>query len=206
MVGTTRGIATLLGAAVAGFLLWLAAQIGTETAGDYWATYGLVIAAGLPMALSQVLGGWTKWGWPRLSPGVFLLGFLPVAVVGLWLLFSRQPGDPGLDTAAWSDNLGVDGVVRDLGELLPAVAFMIGLTLGFVVDTSGPRLRPAPGQPIERPVEQPAETTAAPRDEEPTVVEEQSAADEPLTAERRADVARDEDPVDGNPSRRVIRP
>ena len=206
MVGTTRGIATLLGAAVAGFLLWLAAQIGTETAGDYWATYGLVVAAGLTMALSQVLGGWTKWGWPRLSPGVFLLGFLPVAIVGLWLLFSRQPGDPGLDTAAWSDNLGVDGVVRDLGELLPAVAFMIGLTLGFVFDTSGPRLRPAPGQPIERPFEQPAETTAAPRDEEPTVVEERSAADEPLTAERRADLARGEEPVDGNPSRRVIRP
>jgi hypothetical protein len=205
MADTTRGIATLLGAAVAGFLLWLAAQMGTETAGDYWATYGLVIAAGLPMALSQVLGGWTKWGWPRLSPGVFLLGFLPVAVVGLWLLFSRQPGNPGLDTAAWSDNLGVEGVVRDLGELLPAVAFMIGLTLGFVFDTSGPRLRPAPGQPIER-HEDPHILRADRREEEPTMVEQRDAADEPLTAERRADLEHEDEPVDGNPSRRVIRP
>ena len=204
MVGVTRGIATLLGAAVAGFLIWLAAQIGTDTAGDYWATYGIVIAAGLAMALSQVLGGWTKWGWPRLSPGVFLIGFLPVAVVGLWLLFSRQPGEPGLDTASWSGNLGVDGVVSDLGELLPAVAFLMGLTLGFVFDTAGPTLRPAPGEPIER-REDPHIIHGDRHEEAPTMVEQHRDADEPLTAERRAEPEHEEQPVDGDPSRRGIR-
>ena len=67
MIGVTRGISTLAGAAVAGVLLWFATQIGAETLGEYWATYGLIAAAGLTMALSQILGGWTKWGWPRFS-------------------------------------------------------------------------------------------------------------------------------------------
>ena len=93
MIGVTRGIATLAGAAVAGVLLWFATQVGTESAGEYWATYGLIAAAGLTMALSQILGGWTKWGWPRLSLGVFLLGFLPVLLVGVWVLLARQPAE-----------------------------------------------------------------------------------------------------------------
>ncbi len=134
--GMARGIATLVGAAVAGFLIWLAAQMGDDTTSEYWATYGLVAAAGLAMALSQVLGGWTKWGWPRLSLGVFVLGFLPVAIVGLWVLAAQQPGDPWLDTGSWSDDLGVGGVVNDMGELVAAVAFGIGLTLGLTFDTA----------------------------------------------------------------------
>lgn len=198
MYGTTRGIATLVGAAVAGFLIWLAAQIGDDSAGEYWATYGLIAAAGLTMALSQVLGGWTKWGWPRLGLGVFVLGFLPALVVGLWVLFSRQPGDPFLDTGSWSNDIGVDGVVSDLGELLAAVAFGVGLIFGFTFDTAGPRLRPEPGYPVER-------DDRPERPPEPADVEGH-AADEPLTAERRADedtvVEHDAD----RPPRRVIRP
>ena len=196
MLGTTRGVATLLGAAIAVFLIWLAAQMGDDTAGEYWATYGLIAAAGLTMALSQVLGGWTKWGWPRLSLGVFVIGFLPVAVVGLWVLFSRQPGDPLLNTGSWSNDIGVDGVVSDLGELLAAVAFLVGLTFGFTFDTTGPRIREYPGQPIER---------------EDAVVDER-ATDEPLSAERdevarsREAVTRDRDEtVADDPPPRVIR-
>ena len=90
------------------------------------------------MALSQILGGWTKWGWPRLSAGVFLLGFLPVLLVGGWVLLARQPAD-FFNTSNWSRDLGVDGVVGDLGEVLAAVAFGIGLTFGFTFDTVGPR-------------------------------------------------------------------
>src|SRR5918997_3589047 len=140
MIGVTRGLTTLAGAAVAGILLWFATQVGTETAGEYWATYGLVAAAGLTMALSQILGGWTKWGWPRLSGGVFLLGFLPVALVGGWVLLARQPAD-WMNTSNWSRDLGIDGFVADLGNILPAIAFGIGLTFGLVFDTAGPRRR-----------------------------------------------------------------
>jgi hypothetical protein len=176
MYGMTRGFATFVGVGVAGFLIWLAAQMGGDSAGGYWATYGLVAAAGLTMALSQLLGGWTKWGWPRLSVPVFLLGVVPAAIVALWVLFSRQPGDPLLNTGSWSDDMGIGGVVSSLGDLLAAVAFGTGLVLGFTFDTSGPRLRTLPGQPIER--------------AEPAVVD-RSAADEPLTAERRTAPQRD---------------
>lgn len=136
MFGVTRGFSTLAGAAVAGILLWFATQVGTETAAEYWATYGLIAAAGLTMALSQILGGWTKWGWPRFPPGVFLLGFVPVLLAGGWVLLARQPAD-FLNTSNWSRDLGIHGLVADLGNALPAIAFGIGLALGFSFDTTG---------------------------------------------------------------------
>lgn len=165
MIGVTRGIATLAGAAVAGALLWFATQVGTESAGEYWATYGLIAAAGLAMALSQILGGWTKWGWPRFSLGVFLLAFLPLLVIGGWIFLARQPADM-LNTSNWSRDIGVYGAVLDLGNILPAIAFGIGLVFGLSFDTAGP----------ER------EVVAAERVEEREVVAHD--ADAPLTADR----------------------
>src|SRR5215210_4378167 len=138
MIGITRGVSTLVGAGVAGFLIWLAAQMGQGSSAEYWATYGLIAAAGLTIALSQIVGGWTKWGWPRLSAGVFLLGFLPVLVAGGWVLLARQPAG-FFNTSNWSRDLGIDGVVGDLGELLAAVAFGVGLVFGLTFDTTGPR-------------------------------------------------------------------
>ncbi len=186
MIGITRGISTLIGAAVAGFLIWLAAQIGQGSAGEYWTTYGLIAAAGLTMALSQILGGWTKWGWPRLSLGVFLLGFLPVLALGGWVLLARQPAD-FFNTSNWSRDLGVMGVVSDLGELLAAVAFGIGLTFGLTFDTAGPAREVEVDEVHEREVHDrpvPVTTTGD------GATRVRPAADEPLTAERaeQADV------------------
>src|SRR5262249_257267 len=62
--GPTRAIVTLLAAALAGFLAWLTTRIGDETTGGYWAVYGILAGAGLGMAVSQLVGGWTKWGRP----------------------------------------------------------------------------------------------------------------------------------------------
>jgi hypothetical protein len=183
MIDFTRGISTLVGAGVAGFLIWLAAQIGSGSASEYWTTYGLIAAAGLTMALSQILGGWTKWGWPRISPGVFLLGFLPVLVVGGWVLLSRQPAD-FFNTSNWSRDLGVAAVVSDLGEVLSAVAFLIGLTFGLTFDTTGPR------RAVDvRPDEERVAPVAADHDRD---------ADEALTAER----ADSRDEVDDDRGRR----
>jgi hypothetical protein len=166
MIGMTRGLSTLAGAAVAGILLWFATQVGAETSGEYWATYGLVAAAGLTMALSQILGGWTKWGWPRFSLGVFLLGFLPVLVAGGWVLLARQPAD-WMNTSNWSRDIGVFGLVSDLGNVLPAIAFGLGLTFGLSFDTSGPR-REVVGV-----------------EDEDVAYRRTRDADEPLTADRR---------------------
>ena len=186
MIGITRGFSTLIGAGVAGFLIWLAAQMGDGSSGEYWATYGLIAVAGLTMALSQILGGWTKWGWPRLSAGVFLLGFLPVLVVGGWVLLARQPAD-FFNTSNWSRDLGIDGVVGDLGELLAAVAFGIGLTFGLTFDTSGPRV--AVDEHDVRRTPAPVATTTH---DGPTRGDDRPAADEPLTAERAENLQAEE--------------
>ena len=160
MYGVTRTTATLIGAGVAGFLLWLATQFDDALAGEYWARYGIVAGAGLVMALSQLLGGWTKWGMPRIARPVFLFSFVPVLVVVGWILLFHEPSANwfGDHVESWSGDLGIGGFVDDLGSMLPALAFGLGLVFGLSFDTAGPR-RPEPAA-------------------EPTT------ADEPLTAER----------------------
>jgi hypothetical protein len=163
MLGLTRGMLTLIGVATAVVLVWLAAQVGDDSTADYWALYGLVATAGLVMALSQLLGGWTKWGWPRLSGTVFLLGFLPALVVAVWVIGAGQPSENWLQqhVVDWSDDLGLGGVVGDLLDLAGPLAFLAGLTFGFTFDTTGPRTRagtereyvqqpPIPARPSER--------------------------------------------------------
>src|SRR5918911_1409951 len=138
-----RGLVTALAAGVAGFLVWLATQVGQQTTGRFWASMGIVAGAGLVMALSQLLGGWTKWGWPRLSGGVFLLGFLPVLVCVGWILMATQPAHGWHEgtVAGWSHDIGIFGLVHDLGLYHGVLAFAFGLTFGFSFDTTGPRLR-----------------------------------------------------------------
>ena len=100
MYGLTRATMTLIGVAAAGALLWLATAILPSTiadasAGEYWAAFGFVALGGLAIALSQLLGGWTKWGWPRVSGNVFLLGFLPALIVGGWIWPRTSPRATG---------------------------------------------------------------------------------------------------------------
>jgi hypothetical protein len=140
MYGLTRGTITLLGAGVAGLLIWLAAQVNEGTNGGYWSVYGLLAAAGLTMAFSQILGGWTKWGWPRLSLNVFLLAFIPVVIAAGWVLVGAQPNSNWFrdHVLSWSDDLSIGGVVRDLTEFASVLGFGVGLVFGFTFDTSGP--------------------------------------------------------------------
>ena len=165
MYGLTRATLTLIGAAAAGVLLWLATTIVPDTLSDaslggYWAAFGLVAVGGLVMAVSQLLGGWTKWGWPRVSSHVFLAGFVPTLVVGGWMLAAHEPENYwlGRHVRSWSGDIGIDGLVASLGLMLPAIAFGIGLVFGLTFDTTGPRiprkLKPVPAagaQPRPRP-------------------------------------------------------
>jgi hypothetical protein len=141
MIGTVRGVSTLVGAAIAGLLVWVTTQIGTGTTAGYWEAYAIFAAAGLTLALSQLFGGWTKWGRPRISTGVLLIGFLPVLVVGGWVLLAGQPDANWFQRhlVAWSGHAGIDGVVNDLRGQLAVIAFGIGLVFGFTFDTTGPR-------------------------------------------------------------------
>jgi hypothetical protein len=146
MYGLTRGAVTLLGAAGAGFLIWLATQINDGSTGGYWAVYGIIAAAGLTMALSQLFGGWTKWGMPRLSANVFLLAFIPTLIAAGWVVVGHQPHPNWARNHVmnWSSDIGILGVVRDLAEYVSVLAFGIGLVFGFSFDTAGPATAPPP--------------------------------------------------------------
>ena len=155
MIGMSRAGALLLASAAAGVLLWVAAQFARDTTGGYWAAYGVVAGAGLVFGLAQIRG---RTGHPR---AVFLGAFLPVLIVGGWVLLAMQPnGSHGHgQILAWSGHLGITDVVRDLGTWIGVIAFGIGFTLGAVFEPP----------PIRRAL--PTHDTAA--------------ADEPLAAERQ---------------------
>ena len=161
MRGVTRGAMTLFGVVVAGFLIWWGASAlpgeGDATIGEFWWAAGLIAAAGLIMALSQLLGGWTKWGWPRISGSVFLLGFLPALIAGGWVVVAAEPGDHwlGSHVRGWSDDIGLESLVGDLMKAWPALAFGVGLAFGLTFDTTGPRTEPAPA-PGRHPIEEDA--------------------------------------------------
>jgi hypothetical protein len=147
MFGTVRGVSTLVGAGAAGLLIWLSTQIGQDSTGGYWAAIGIVAGAGLTMALSQLFGGWTKWGVPRISAGVFLIGFLPVLIAAGWVILAGQPDANWFQRHinSWSGSISIDGPVGDLASLVAVLAFGVGLVFGFTFDTSGPKQA---GEPI----------------------------------------------------------
>jgi hypothetical protein len=168
----------------------LATQISNDHIGGYWARVGLVAGAGLLMALSQLLGGWTKWGWPRLSIAVFVTAFIPVAIVSLWIVLAGEPGSGWFHNhvMAWTRDIHVSGLVTDFLYYIPVLAFGTGLVFGFSFDTTGPLARDR-GVIVER------DREAAPvegrrglfgRRTATRTTNDGRAADEPLTADRDA--------------------
>jgi hypothetical protein len=188
MYHMTRGVITLLGAAVAGFLVWLATQVSDSSNGGYWAVYGLIAAAGLVMAFSQILGGWTKWGFPRLSLNVFLIAFVPVLVAAGWVILATQPETNWFrdHVRSWSGSIGINGLVSDLGEYVAVLAFGIGLVFGFTFDTSGPAAYGPFGR-RRRAAAVPAGGAAPPAEDTATAREEREAAREDDAAARERD-------------------
>jgi hypothetical protein len=146
MYGLTRATTTLIAAAAGGLLIWFATQVNDEQVGGFWAAYGLIAGAGLLMALSQLLGGWTKWGWPRLSATFLLTAFIPIAIVSLWIILAAEPGSGWFHrhVLSWSSDLHIQGLVNDLKEYVPVFAFGIGLVFGYSFDTTGPRREVGP--------------------------------------------------------------
>lgn len=182
MYGLTRATTTLIAAGVSGLLIWFATQINDHHRGGFWAVYGLIAGAGLLMALSQLLGGWTKWGWPRLAVTFLLTAFVPIAVVSLWIILAAEPGNAWFHrhVLSWSNSLHIRGLVDDLKEYVPLFAFGIGLVFGYSFDTTGPRTSSVP----------PATTTTRRRGRfgrrRSTDVHGDGAADEPVTRDRTA--------------------
>ena len=169
MYGLTRATVTLIAAAIAGLLIWIATQIGDSSNGEYWATYGVIAAAGLTMALSQLLGGWTKWGMPRISISVFLWAFVPVAIAVLWIVIFHQPhhGLGRNHIRKWSNDIGIDGLVKDFKEYVAVLSFGLGLVFGYTFDTTGPIARGGRDEAPARPTVADRTAPAPPRNAPP---------------------------------------
>jgi hypothetical protein len=176
-----RAVSTLVGAGIAGVLLWLAGNVGRGDNGGYWAASGIVAAAGLVFALSQLRG---RNGNPLL---LFLLVFLPVLVVAGWVLIGAQPHDNWFSShvLAWSGDLGLRHVVEHVGTWLGVLAFGIGYALGLALE---PSRRAAVVTPVVAPV-----------------THDRVAADEPVTAERH-EVEREHEVVEPAAEERVETP
>ena len=138
-----RGLTTLLGVAAAGFLVWLASTFDLASTGEYWAAMGILAGAGACLGLSQLLGGWTKWGAPTISPGVFFLAFVPTVVAVGGILVATRPTDTeeGDQVAGWIRDVGLGGVAEDLIVFQGVLAFALGIVFTFTFDTRGPRSR-----------------------------------------------------------------
>jgi hypothetical protein len=190
---SSRGLMTALAVAVAGFLLWAATQVGVQTTGRFWGAMAIVAGAGLLFALLPTLGGVAHRGLTlRMSPGTFLLGFIPTLVVVGWVLMATQPGSGWHEgrVVSWSESIGVFGLVHSLGLWHGVLAFGLGAVLGMSFDTVPVVAadeenvvvdRREPGRPMWR--RRPAETTAA---------ADEADADAPVTAEQREAAARAE--------------
>jgi hypothetical protein len=221
MYGLTRGLLTLIGAAVAGGMIWLASWVGPrDSIADYWMAVGLVAGAGLVMALSQLLGGWTKWGLPTVSGTVLGLGFLPVLIAGGWIVVAAQPSaNEARDRVlGWSADIGISGIVSDLTTLGAAIAFGVGLVLGLVFDTTGDRRRAdvvehdhrAADEPVAAERARPAASEPAydgdTRTPEPVAVGSRTRDDEAITRDERVTPAapQPEPEPDAQPRRRSL--
>jgi len=148
----TRAIAMLVGAAAAGALIWYAGRFDAATSHDYWISLGLVSAAGLVFGL-----------------GLLVLGVdLPAAIVALvavlvvlWVALANQPTHGHVTN--WTNDLGIGGVVRDLGVHVS----VLGFAAGVAVTTTIAVFRRSPAEAPAS--EAPAATTAdrAPGEPEP---------------------------------------
>jgi hypothetical protein len=178
----SRGLTLAVAAALAGLGLWGATQIGMQTTGRFWLSMLIVAGAGLLIALAGHVGTWTKGLRLRVSPGTFVLAFLPVLVVTGWILVATQPGNGWQEGRlhSWSTSIGILGVVHSIGLWHGVLAFGVGLMLGLSLD----------GVPAPAPDEE-----AAPMYERGA-----PAADEPVAAERRYAPRREPAPPAATPT------
>jgi hypothetical protein len=154
----SRGLTLAFAAGLTGLGLWGASQVGTQTTVRFWIAMAVVAGAGLLLALANHVGTWTKGLRLRMSPGTFAVAFLPTLICVGWILIATQPGHGWQEGRldSWSTSLGILGAVHSIGLWHGVLAFAFGLMLGLSLDGV-----PAP------------------------TAEAESAADEPVAAERR---------------------
>jgi hypothetical protein len=104
---------------------------------------GILAAAGACLGLSQLVGGWTKWGAPTIDLWVLLLAFVPALLaVGGILVATRPTGtEEGEQVSGWIRDIGLGGLAEDLIAFQGVLAFGLGVVFALTFDTRGPRAR-----------------------------------------------------------------
>jgi hypothetical protein len=164
-----RALATLVAVAASGFLLWYVPHFNRWTTGGYWCVIALMAIAGALIGLSQVHAE----GKTRRS---FLFALLPVLIAAGWVILATQPRGSWIrdHVLSWSDDLGIDHAVRNLGEHVAVLAFGLGVVFGTTFEPK--MLRRGPKKPAAIPAEAPPNEPPAAAD---TVVEEPEPEDPP---------------------------
>ena len=87
----------------------------------------------------------------------------------VWILIFHQP-DHGLGRnhiRKWSNDIGIDGLVKDFKEYIAVLSFGLGLVFGYTFDTTGPMPRRTRDEAPARPSVAERTTPAPPRDAPP---------------------------------------
>jgi hypothetical protein len=156
-----KALLTLMGAAVAGVLVWTAAQLDRNSTGGYWAVLGILAGAGLVLALARLSAAGGP-GRPSASWPTFVLVFLPVLLTAGWALIAGQPHANWFRShvRTWSGDIGLGSVVDDVAALATVLALGVGLVFGFCFDRV---VSPRPGPPEEPRAVEPAAPPEAER-------------------------------------------
>jgi hypothetical protein len=166
----TRAFSTLLGVALAGGLVWVAAQPHRDHTGGYWAMMGILAAAGLALALARLPDTGVRTLVPSLH--TFVFGFIPALIASAWVIVATQPHGNWFrrHVLNWSSDIGITRVVRDLEPFAIVLAVGVGVVLGLVfqrrviVEPVGEPVTDVPaGEPAAVDREREADTELRPR-------------------------------------------
>jgi hypothetical protein len=108
----TKAMTLAVAIAAAGALIWFAGRFDGPTAHDYWISLGLIAAAGLIVGVAL-----RAHAAQAASPTVTLVSLL----VTTWVAIANQPTHGHVTN--WSHDLGIGGVVSDLGVHISVLAF-----------------------------------------------------------------------------------
>jgi hypothetical protein len=133
VIDVRRGLLVLAGVAAGGALVWTASQRDPTTTEGYWASVALLAAAGIALMVFWLLSTWRRNDRPLFDVASFLIGFMPTLIVAGWVVVSDQPNGNWFRShvLAWSNDLGIGGVLEDLQSYGAVLAFATGLVFAF---------------------------------------------------------------------------
>lgn len=157
----------VVGVVASGALIWAATRVDGTATWRYWATLGVLAAAGLVFALSQRA---SYGAWAVGAVTAFLLAFIPAAIASGWIAIAGMPHGNWLRNhiLSWSGDIGIRHLVVDLTRYVSVMAFAVGSLLASVpalVARSRRTEAPADGEPGFTPPARPATTDRRPVDE-----------------------------------------